>query len=441
MSEVVLDVYREHAEGYELLGHLERIQGLEPGSVTFRYDEAYLSSVGARPFSQSLPLQYGSFNEEKVRPFFDALLPEGDARKHLDLSLKASEDQFVKALASLNDETMGALIFEVPGVSPGTFERYEPVEDTFFDDFSVIPMAMALKVNRGMRLSLAGTMAKVGLYYDDATHEWCYPLGCAPSSHVVKAQGGSFSGQVFNEALCMRAARSVGLQAAETNLLRCPSTECVLLVSERFDRRRSSVRTLDGRARPDRLHQEDFCQALGMRSVEKYDEDGDEGAYLGCMSRVLAHVAESAFQERSNLFAYVVFNTLIGNCDAHLKNYALLYDDGWDYAVLAPLYDVVATTSWPALSTTLGLSFAGKRELGEITTSDFEHLASLLGMRRQAPQLCECARHMAELLPGAIESVRDDLIREGFPEVRKAADTILVDVRRRVADVFGCGKG
>lgn len=85
------------------------------------------------------------------------------------------------------------------------------------------------------------------------------------------------------------------------------------------------------------------------------------------------------------LWRALVLNWLIGNCDAHAKNFSLLYDTG--EPLLAPLYDLVSTTIYPALTRRLAMNIDGARLIDEVAMRAWETLARELGFSsRFAPR-------------------------------------------------------
>jgi len=105
------------------------------------------------------------------------------------------------------------------------------------------------------------------------------------------------------------------------------------LLAERYDRRREPARAAS------RLHQEDFCQALGIASELKYQSEG--GPSLADCFSLVRHATARPAPELRKLLEGALFNALIGNNDTHAKNFALLHQP-WG-AALAPLYDLRST--------------------------------------------------------------------------------------------------
>ena len=165
----------------------------------------------------------------------------------------------------------------------------------------------------------------------------------------------------------MELARAVGLPVALTSKQATVSGLSYLLV-ERYDR--------DMTADPiRRLHQEDVCQALGRSSDRKYQAEG--GPTVLETVELLRNCSSVPAQDLPTFWRALVFNWLIGNCDAHAKNFSLLYDRG--APTLAPLYDLVSTTAYPELTTRLAMSIDGATQISDVNTKAWEALANETG--------------------------------------------------------------
>jgi serine/threonine-protein kinase HipA len=189
----------------------------------------------------------------------------------------------------------------------------------------------------------------------------------AATTHIIKPEPHRFAGLVENEGFCMRLARDVGLPAARVEQRATVSGIAYLLV-ERYDR--------DLTAEPiRRLHQEDVCQALGRASDRKYQAEGGPSAVETV--ELLRRCSTVPARDLPTFWRSLVFNWLIGNCDAHAKNFSLLYDAG--APTLAPLYDLLSTTVYPDLTRRLAMSIGGAREIDEVDADAWEALARSAG--------------------------------------------------------------
>jgi serine/threonine-protein kinase HipA len=166
----------------------------------------------------------------------------------------------------------------------------------------------------------------------------------------------------------MELARAVELPTATVSKHATVSGLPYLLV-ERYDR--------DVTADPiRRLHQEDMCQALGRPANAKYQAEG--GPTVAETVGLLRSCSTVPRRDLPTFWRALAFNWLIGNCDAHGKNFSLLYYDG-GFPTLAPLYDLVSTTCYPELTTRLAMSIDGAREIADIDTNAWISLARQTG--------------------------------------------------------------
>jgi serine/threonine-protein kinase HipA len=139
-----------------------------------------------------------------------------------------------------------------------------------------------------------------------------------------------------------------------------------------------------------RLHQEDFAQALAVPSQRKYASEG--GPTFRDIFALLREAATRPARDLLRLLDATIFNLIIGNADAHAKNFSLLHVDGT--VRLAPLYDLLSTVAYPDLSPKLAMKIAKKATLEEIEPRHWDRFADETGMgapylHRRVKQLCE----------------------------------------------------
>jgi serine/threonine-protein kinase HipA len=169
----------------------------------------------------------------------------------------------------------------------------------------------------------------------------------------------------------MMLAQRIGLPVASVSKFKTISGVPCLLI-DRYDR--------DPTVDPiRRLHQEDFCQALGHPSGRKYQDEGGPSANQAVA--LLRNASAVPAKDLPTFWRALVFNWLIGNCDAHAKNYSLLYDAG--APTLAPLYDLVSTTVYDSLKRRMAMTIGGARMIGDVDAVAWEMLARELGFSRR----------------------------------------------------------
>lgn len=154
----------------------------------------------------------------------------------------------------------------------------------------------------------------------------------------------------------------------------------------------------NGEAR--RLHQEDFAQALGVPSNRKYAVEGGP-VFRDCFA-LLREAAARPAPEVLKLVDAAIFNVIIGNADAHAKNFSLLRQEtSGSPIVLAPLYDLVGTVMWAELSPRFAMTFGGAATLEQLEAKHFDRFATDAGVavpfvRRRASQLAEAVTDAIE---------------------------------------------
>ena len=237
------------------------------------------------------------------------------------------------------------------------------------------------------------------------------PLGGAPRTHILKPAVERFAGVVFNEALCMTLAALMNLPAAKVESRKVEDVEYLLV--ESYDRKHV---TIDGVRGVKRLHQEDFCQAPNIVSELKYQKEGGP-SFKQCFT-LLRDVSTAPVIDLANLLDAAIFNYLIGNNDAHGKNFSVLYR-GKEIR-RAPLYDAISTTYYPELNTDMAMRIGREYSSDKVTPKDFEQLAG--GASLAKPLVC---RRIPELATVAIEALNKMNITD------KVSDEVAGLIRKR----------
>lgn len=419
-----LDIFVEREGNSLLAGVLDTQPGVGEG---FAYSEQWLSSPSPLPLSLSLPLREDRFSARQVRPYFEGLLPEGRPRAAAARELHLPASSYAKILAALGWECIGAITLK--GSEPEPEEAYEKLSNTQLEEIARGLTDRAVWMSQNSRFSLAGGQPKIALLRDEAGG-WRRPVGSAPSSHILKPTHVQFSDAAVNEAVCTTAAGILGLDVPKIDVV---PTEIPMICTERFDRvvDRSSRVVGDCRA-PHRLHQEDFSQAMAIVPEHKYEE-GNRRGYAARMGEVLRLYSADPMADLTALWRALVFNYLIGNCDAHLKNYALVRDANWRSLRLAPLYDLLGTSCYEGLSTELAMAIGGKRRLECIDADAFGRQAKEMGLPASfaMQQVSDLARGMLGAIEGAAEKLRD----KGVQGASEVAERLVPGIRERAARV------
>jgi serine/threonine-protein kinase HipA len=339
------------------------------GNLQFRYDSSYVEDNGP-PLSLNLPLRAKAYPHRDCLAFFGNLLPEEDVRRQVALATGISAANDYKLLERFGGDVAGAVTILPPGQAesqpaPDSLEVLSAEKlDEVLTDLPQRPLAADEEGE--VRMSLAGAQSKLPVVAVDGS--FALPHGSErPTTHILKPEPEHFPGLVANEFFCMRLAAEVGLQVAPVERAETTSGLPFLIVT-RYDRdlTQEPIR---------RLHQEDFCQALGKLYVEKYQHEGGPG--VRDVMTLIDNESTAPARDRQQLWLALVFNVLIGNCDAHGKNYSLLYDS--PAPSLAPFYDLLSTAAYRELTKRLAMSIDGATKLEEVDGAAWRQLAGEVG--------------------------------------------------------------
>jgi serine/threonine-protein kinase HipA len=333
------------------------------GLLEFSYIPLWLESRESTPLSRMLPLQPEPFRGKDARAFFAGILPDEGVRHQIASILGISERNDFAMLELIGGDCAGAVSLLPVGKAPKkTAETTRPLDQQELSRIvKLLPRRPLLAGERGVRLSLAGSQTKLPIVKQNGS--FALPLGNSPSTHIIKPEPERFSGLVANELFCMRLARKIGLKVPAVAWHQVDQTPCLII--ERYDR------VLDASGNVQRLHQEDFCQALGFPPERKYQQEG--GPLLRDSFALLRDWSTLPAIDVRDFLDGLIFNVLIGNADAHGKNYSFLYSNG--ERRLAPLYDLVSTIMWPELSTVPAMKIGRSRSITRVTATHWQKMA------------------------------------------------------------------
>lgn len=335
------------------------------GLMQFRYVSDWLHNPSAIPLSRSLPLQEEEFNGKQTRPFFAGILPEETIREIISRTLGISKNNDFALLKAIGGECAGAISLFPEGTSPTDFTEslhHQLSEFELEEIIQELPSCPLMAGKKGIRLSLAGAQDKLPVIVEEKN--FYLPLGNTPSTHILKPEPDRFPGLAVNEFFCMNLARAIGILTPDTELRKIGKKECLLI--KRFDRH------INVSGRTERIHQEDFCQALGFPPEQKYQQEG--GATLQDSISLLRDWSTIPVLDIPAFLNVLIFNILIGNADAHSKNFSFLYSG--NTRRLAPFYDLVSTICWPELSKNLAMKIGGSESVNAFNMGNWRKMAN-----------------------------------------------------------------
>lgn len=395
-----------------------------PNDLSLRYTADALDRwpLNTPVLSCSLPL---GNRKQPAANYFRGLLPEGSHLQALAGEANLVVTDLFGLLERYGRDVAGALTIVSAGsewasiesassVAPGVgapIGSFEPYDDASLADEVAEVEDRPLGVHNDSELSLAGVQNKLLLVRDG--ERWARPIHGFPSTHILKVEDRRYPGLVAAEAAALRLAGRLGLTTVTPELTTLDGIPCIII--DRYDRTGAAPGV-------ERVHQEDFAQAMGHDAVAnrgraKYEAYG--GPPLADLAALLDRHAADPIPDLERLAAAVTFNTAIGNADAHAKNYSLLHPEPGTVA-LAPLYDTVPTLLWPKLPDRSALTVNGRAILTRVTRRDLVDEAArwLLGPTASA-------RVVADTLE-RLEAELDD------PEPSEDGEAVAMLIRERL---------
>lgn len=311
------------------IGELHYLPG---GKLSFVYRDEWMNGRVAIPLSLSMPTIVQTYDGKVVEAFLWGLLPDNEQiLGRWAQRFQVSARNPFELLKNVGRDCAGAVQFLPHGEEISRGENVERLTDEQIGD-RLRDLRRDGSATRRIgdpgQFSLAGAQAKTAFHFDKATGQWGIPLGDTPTTHIFKPPMPHLHGHTENEHFCLQLARSLGMEAAHSQVLEFAGEKAIVV--ERYDRRNIDGQTI-------RIHQEDMCQALSVMPTLKYESQGGPG--IASISNKVLSAARDPVGDRKAFMEANIFNWVIGGTDAHAKNYSMLLGAQGD-ARLAPLYDL-----------------------------------------------------------------------------------------------------
>mgnify|MGYP003860089229 CR=1 FL=1 len=292
--------------------------------------------------------------QTKLLPFFSNLLPEDEMRRYLAERASVNPEREFFLLWVLGQDLTGAVT-----IKPADGEELPPGVSESVDGDN--------ESNDGaMRFSLAGVQLKFSAV-QHALGGLTIPATGMGGSWIVKLPSSKFGGVPENEFSMMELARKMGMDVPETQLLNIGNIENIPDGIGQFGHSAFAIKRFDRVDGGGSVHIEDFAQVFGVYPNDKYKK---------ASMRNIAEVIGIEGQEGdiAEFIRRLVFNTLIGNADMHLKNWSLIYNDKRS-ASIAPAYDFVSTIPYIA-DKNAALKVSRSKNFADFTMDELSHLAA-----------------------------------------------------------------
>lgn len=403
-----------------------RLEGEDASDTCFHYLPEYLNDEDARPISVSLPLQEEAFSVSQTEIFFESLLPEGFTRRSVAHWMHSDEKDYLRLLHGLGRECIGAVRISEDGEEQTA--AYKEISENEIKALAAEGATKSAELVTKSHLSLAGASGKAGLYFDAKNSQWFLPGGTAPSTHIVKQSHVRLDSLVTNEQLSLLTAYRCGITVPKSFIINTGAgrDDEVLFATRRFDRMFTpGCKKVNGLPCPNRLHQEDFAQALSIPASEKYEKglENRSESHMKRMFDLLRRYSSDPITDQLRLWDVITFNYLLGNTDAHVKNFSLLYSQDLKAIRLAPAYDILSTTVYSQSTREMAFSIGGAQSVDEISRESFRKAAREAGLgEKMALRRYDT---ITEKFKAALHSSARELTAAGFPMARDIEERIL----------------
>jgi serine/threonine-protein kinase HipA len=378
-----------------------------PEDWRFAYDADYLASAEPVALSVSLPLRAEPFAGAIARNWFGNLLPEGAVREAIAVRLRIPVWDDFELLAAIGGECAGAVSITPPqAMAASQLDVSLDLETLLAEQGGDTGEASLALIGTPRRLSLAGAQDKIAVVRGGEGSIRLPAIG-EITTHILKPDSLRIRGLRDLEAFGLALARAVGLVVVPSSIVTVAGHKALLV--ERYDRH------VGEHGRLARLHQEDFCQALGYPGELKYEAGG--GPTLALCARLIRQQLRLGPTAVQALLDWVIFNAIIGNAEAHAKNLALLCGpDG--RRRLAPFYDLVPTIAIPEqlIERKPALAIGHAARIDAVGADDWRLFAAATGYAARFVQ--RRVAELAGLTLGAMTGVARDLVGQGAGKAR-----------------------
>lgn len=365
--------------------------------LCFKYDEEYLSSENPRELSASLCLSEDEYKGQVVEGYFSNLLPDEDKRKEVASIHKISKENTLGLLYKIGGDCAGAVSLYPVDVAP-EFDGLDEYELLSADKRNEILLNLhRIPLGTGdedFRISGSGAQDKLIARVKDGNIY--LPLRGTPSTDIIKPNIKDHNkvwDSVFNEFFCMNLAKECGLEVPKSYIIYWD--DIPYYVVERYDR------FIDKDDNVSRIHQEDFCQALSIDPEKKYESEG--GPTLKDCYDLLVSIGVPA-NDKIRFLDMIIFNYMIGNGDAHGKNFSIIYRERLPN--VSPCYDVLSDAVYyeDISKHKMAMKLGGQKYFSsKVKIENFDKLALDLGIK---PDLL---RKRISLMCGVIVKKAEDL--------------------------------
>lgn len=391
----------------------------DKGRLSFKYDDDYLKQDTAVPLSYSLPLTEEPYTGGIVAAYFSNLLPDESVRVRVAKYLGISAGNIFALLKYIGEDCAGAVSLIPTGRAQKQCEHHtyrKLTEDEAHKILKSLPERPLYVGSEGFHISGAGAQDKLVACIQDGIIS--LPLYGTPSTHIIKPDITRYPQSVYNEYYCMKLSRACGIDTADCDIIFIKKIPYYTTV--RYDRVREKERW-------ERIHQEDFCQLLGYEPTVKYESEGGPGV-IDCFQ--LLRNMELPASDIIEFLRRIIFIFLIGNGDAHAKNFSVIYRD--KKPRLAPAYDVLSTTVYPELPAKLAMKIEGRNGMKWMSRGKFIRMGKKAGLTERLvnTEIDKLLKRLETILAGFTAEIQQCYPASIYEKIRIGIEARMEQLKR-----------
>jgi serine/threonine-protein kinase HipA len=323
--------------GEQTIGYLTHYHD---GKNVFIFDQTYIELAENRP---TLSLSFiDRENESLTRQrlnktyctmhalptYFSNMLPEGSLRDYILATKKIHPNDEFSILKALSDDLPGNI--RIHAIQPLTEQQLK-------SDFQPEVIPLAADEDETLRFSLAGIQMKLSMKRRDARFTLSRPGNWG--DYIIKTPSSIHAHLPENEYSMMRLAQAAGVSIPEISLVDIDKLDHLPPINLPQEKYAFAIKRFD-REIENRIHIEDFAQVLGLRGRDKYGATNYD-----TLARILLTQSQRSIQDLEQFITRITVNILLGNTDAHIKNWSLIYHDKIN-PILSPAYDIVSSLTY-----------------------------------------------------------------------------------------------
>ena len=341
------------------------VAGYQDGKAIFTFVHDYITQDMAKRSTFSLKyykktakdFRYQLKSRIKLPAFFSNLLPEGELREYIVKQLKVDTDAEFDILARLGRN--------LPGAISAIELSSEEIPPYVLDGrINIIPEIT--KHPEADHFSLSGVFMKFSMFHRE--NEFYVSKSKNVGTWIIKIPSLRFLEVPLNEYSSMKLASAAGIAVPKVKLVKLEKIKGLPDIKMPDEEFAFAIKRFD-RDAGKRIHAEDFAQVFDLYPANKYRYTNYD-----TLAKTIFHIFPDSIKDIQEFIARLAVNIMVGNGDAHIKNWSILYRDKINPA-LSPAYDILFTRAYIESENSIALNLGKEKKTDKLTLKHFEILA------------------------------------------------------------------